>query len=165
MKGRFFVLAIVLALAGCQRPAGDLYELNGRIFVFNYRLAYATYLITLQRMKPVEEGMRLVASFENPAGGENLVVERKIFPAQEKISIESPHIECVRKDRPYAVTIDIFDADDRLVQTVETKVTSDLDESILPKEPLVSGPAYDRNAKATDASGKITMRDNAACPA
>jgi hypothetical protein len=155
---------MVLALAGCQRPASELYALSGRIFVFNYRLAYATYLITLQRMKPVEEGMRFVASFENPAGGENLVVERKIFPAQEKISIESPHVECVRKDRPYAVKIEIFDAANKLVQTVETKVTSDLDESILPKEPLVSGPAYDRNAKATDASGKITMRDAAACP-
>jgi hypothetical protein len=165
MKGRFLMLAFALLLGGCQRPASDFFELNGRIFVFNYRLAYATYLITLQRMKPVEEGMRLVASFQNPAGGENLVVERKIFPAQEKISIESPHIECVRKDRPYAVKIDIFDAEGRLVQSVETTVTSDLDESILPKEPLVSGPAYDRNEKAVDASGKITMRDTAACPA
>jgi hypothetical protein len=159
------MVLILLALGSCQRPAGDLYELNGRIFVFNYRLAYATYLITLQRMKPVEEGMRLVASFENPAGAENLVVERKIFPAQEKISIESPHVECVRKDRPYAVKIEIFDAANKLVQTVETQVTSDLDESILPKEPLVTGPAYDRNAAATDSSGKITMRDLKACPA
>ena len=58
----------------------------------------------------------------------------------------------------------IFDAANKLVQTVETKVTSDLDESILPKEPLVSGPAYDRNTDATDASGKITMRDESACP-
>jgi hypothetical protein len=158
------MLVIVLALAGCQRPASEYFALNGRIFVFNYRLAYATYLITLQRMKPVEEGMRFVASFENPAGGENLVVERKIFPAQEKLSIESPQIECVRKDRPYAVKIEIFDAANKLVQTVETKVTSDLDESILPKAPLVSGPAYDRNSEATDASGKITMRDESACP-
>ena len=137
----------MLLLAGCQRPAGVFYELNGRIFVFNYRLAYATYLITLQRMKPVPEGMRFVASFENPAGGENLLVER------------------VRKDRPYAVKIEIFDAANKLVQTVQTRVVSNLDQSILPKEPLVSGPAYDRNAKAVDSSGRITMRDTTACPA
>jgi hypothetical protein len=165
MMRRLILLTFMLLLAGCQRPAGEFYELNGRIFVFNYRLAYATYLITLQRMKPVPEGMRFVARFENPAGGENLVVERAIFPAQGKLSIESPHIECVRKDRPYAVKIEIFDAANKLVQTVQTQVVSNLDQSILPKEPLVSGPAYDRNAKAVDSSGKITMRDTTACPA
>ncbi len=161
----FALAAIVLLLSGCQRPPEAFFSVNGRIFVFNYRLAYAHYLVTLQRARAVPEGMRFVARFENPAGGEALVAERKIFPAQDKLVIESPHVECVRKDRPYAVKIDIVDAAGKVVQTLETTVVSDLDQSILPREPLVTGPAYEPNAKARDAGGKIRMRDDGACPA
>ncbi len=159
------VAAIILSMTGCQRPPEGFFSVGGRIFVFNYRLAYAHYLVTLQSTRPVPEGMRYVARFENPAGGEALVAERKIFPAQSKLVIESPHLECVRKDRNYAVKIDIVDAAGKVVQTLETTVISDLDQSILPREPLVTGPAYEQNAKARDASGKIAMRDESACPA
>lgn len=164
---RMFIAALggLLLLAACQRPPEAYYSLSGRIFVFNYRLAYAHYLVTLQRTGPVPEGLRFVARFENPAGGEALTAERKIFPAQDRLVIESPHVECVRKDRPYAVKIDIVDATNKVVQSVETTVVSNLDQSILPKEPLVSGPAYDVNAGARDSAGRIVMRDEAACPA
>lgn len=165
MKTALALAAIVLAMTGCQRPPEGFFSVNGRIFVFNYRLAYAHYLVTLNSTRAVPEGMRYVARFENPAGGETLVAERKIFPAQDKLVIESPHVECVKKDRPYAVKIEIFDAAEKVVQTLETAVVSDLDQSILPREPLVTGPAYQPNANARDADGKITMRDASACPA
>lgn len=165
MKWLIAGLGGLLMLAGCQRPAEEFYSVTGRIFVFNYRLAYAHYLVTLQRTGAVPEGWRFLASFENPAGGEKLLEERKIFPAQNKLVIESPHVECVKKDRPYAVRIEIVDDTGRVVQSIETAVTSNLDQSILPREPLVSGPAYDANAEAHDSSGKIVMRDESACPA
>ncbi|HSO48668.1 MAG TPA: hypothetical protein VLQ68_12150 [Rhizobiaceae bacterium] len=165
MKTAFALAAIVLTMTGCQRPPEGFFSVSGRIFVFNYRLAYAHYLVTLQRTRAVPEGMRYVARFEDPAGGEPLAAERKIFPAQDKLVIESPHVECVKKDRPYAVKVDIVDTAGKVVQTLETTVVSDLDQSILPREPLVTGPAYQPNANARDAGGKITMRDDSACPA
>jgi hypothetical protein len=166
MKSAALIATTLLAvLAGCQRPAEELFSVSGRIFVFNYRLAYAHYLVTLQRTAAVPEGMRYVARFENPAGGEALVAERKIFPAQEKLVIESPHVECVKKDRPYEVKVEIIDGEGAVVQTVETMVVSNLDQSVLPREPLVSGPAYEPNAGARDSAGKIVMRDPANCPA
>lgn len=164
MRAVFMFAAILVLMTGCQRPPESFFSVSGRIFVFNYRLAYAHYLVTLQSTRPVPEGMRYVARFENPAGGEALVAERSIFPAQEKLVIESPHVECVKKDRPYAVKVDIVDTAGKVVQTLETTVVSNLDQSILPREPLVTGPAYQPNANARDAGGKITMRDDSACP-
>jgi hypothetical protein len=164
MKFIAAALAGLLLLAGCQRPPEEFYTVSGRIFVFNYRLAYAHYLVTLQRIGPLPEGLRFVARFDNPAGGEALVAERTIFPAQDKLVVESPHVECVKKDRPYAVKIEILDGAGKVVQAIETTVISSLDQSVLPREPLVSGPAYDANAEARDSAGKIVMRDQSACP-
>ena len=44
MKRPFLILLpILLLLAACQREAGpDPLKLTGKMFVFNYRLAYAT---------------------------------------------------------------------------------------------------------------------------
>lgn len=158
------ICLFALMLGGCREQA-EPFALEGRIFVFNYRLAYAHYLVTLRPLRPPETGMRYVASFENPAGGEPLVTAREIFPAQTKISIESPHVACVRKGRPYKVTVAITDKSGAIVQTVETAVTSDLDQSVLPARPLVEGPAYDRNADAYGADGAPVMTSLEGCPA
>ena len=140
------------------------YEISGRIFVFNYRLSYATYLVTLKRLGTLETNARMVARFENPAGGEMLETSQKLFPAQEKVVIESPHLTCVRKDRPYAVAIRILSDDGTLLQELQTMVKSDLDQSILPPKPLVDGPAYQRNAAAFDENGKPLTGTMEGCP-
>ncbi|KQV43378.1 MULTISPECIES: hypothetical protein [unclassified Rhizobium] len=136
----------LLALSACQRETSDEpLQLSGKIFVFNYRLAYATYMVTLNKKEPVPEGSVVVATFENPAGGEPLLLERKVFTKQEKIVLESPDVTCVRKQKPYAVTIELKGPDGDLLQTVKTTVTSTLDQDVLPAKPLVIGPAYDKN--------------------
>ena len=38
------MLAAATLLAGCQREGDNLVELTGRVFVFNYRVAVATYV-------------------------------------------------------------------------------------------------------------------------
>jgi hypothetical protein len=161
--GAFLMLAF--ALAGCQREQPGPYELQGHIFVFNYRMAQASYMITLRRTAPVPEGTHFIAQFENPAGGAPVSVARPIFPAQERLSIESPDVRCVRKDRPYTASVEILDRENRLVQRIETTVTSTLDDTVLPRYPLVTGPAYEPNEKARDADGMIIQRDKAGCPA
>lgn len=61
-------ITTVLGLSGCQRDEPrDVAKVSGRMFVFNYRVAIATYLVTLQRIAPIRDGSTLEATFENPA--------------------------------------------------------------------------------------------------
>ena len=62
----------VAALAGCRETGGEgrHFEVDGKLFVFNYRVATATYLVNLKPLRPVGQGETAVATFENPAGGE-----------------------------------------------------------------------------------------------
>lgn len=106
--GILAAIAIALVATACQRESGpDPLKLTGKMFVFNYRLAYATYMITLMKAEAVPDGSVVLARFENPAGGDALTLERKLFPKLEKVVLESPDITCVKKDRPYAVTIEV----------------------------------------------------------
>lgn len=155
----------ILGLVGCQREAEGPLKLSGKVFIFNYRLAYATYVLALEKVGPVEEGMRVVARFQNPAGGEDLVTERKLFPKLDKVSLESPDVTCIRKGVPYRITINVLGPDGSERQRLETTLASTLDQDVLPARALVIGPAYEKNPDMF-ADGKApahfaTMR----CPA
>ncbi|OHV72234.1 hypothetical protein [Ensifer sp. LCM 4579] len=165
---RIVICAVLAAAAliGCQRETGpDPLKLTGKIFVFNYRLAYATYMITLNKTEPVPDGSVVVARFENPAGGEPLTLTRKLFPKLDKVVLESPDVTCVRKERPYAVTIEVKGPDGATLQKLQTTVTSNVDQNVLPGKPLVVGPAYDKNPEVFRDGLAPTQFDMAACPA
>jgi hypothetical protein len=158
----------MLALAvigGCQREESDkLVELSGRIFVFNYRVATATYLVTLRKTAPLPEGSIAEAVFENPRGGETLITREKIFAVDDRITLESPHLQCVMKNRSYAVTIRIFDQSGKLLQQIDTSITSDLDQTVLPSKPLVIGPGYAPHPEVFKADGTADLRNADDCP-
>lgn len=141
------LLAAALALAACRDSGGDgeRFAIAGKLFVFNYRVATATYLVNLVPVGPVAEDQTAVATFEDPAGGEPIVVRQKIWPRLAKTTIESPSLRCVARGRPYRVAIAIEDAAGRTVQTIETTMVSSQDQSILPDRPLVVGPVYTPN--------------------
>ncbi len=136
MKGitiPLLAITTVLGLSGRQRDEPrDVAKVSGRMFVFNYRVAIATYLVTLQRIAPIRDGSTLEATFENPRGGTELTTREKIFPADEKIAVQSPPVECVKQDRPYKVTIRIKGPEGDVLQTIETTIRSDTDQSLLP---------------------------------
>ncbi|MBP1882761.1 lipoprotein [Sinorhizobium mexicanum] len=164
---RIIISALLAAavLAGCQRETGpDPLKLTGKMFVFNYRLAYAAYMITLNKSEPVPDGSVVVARFENPAGGEALTLERKLFPKLDKVVLESPEISCVKKERPYTVTIEVKGPDGAMLQKLETTVTSDVDQDVLPAKPLVEGPAYDKNPEVFVGGRAPERFETAACP-
>lgn len=145
-RALLIALPLVLLLAACQREAGpDPLKLTGKMFVFNYRLAYATYMVTLEQTEPLPEGSIVKAEFENPAGGAPLTLERKIFPNLTRVVLESPDVTCVKKNQPYKVAISLLGPDGDTLQALETQVTSNIDQSILPEKALVVGPAYDKN--------------------
>ena len=91
-------LIAAAALGACRdtgkESEGRLFEISGKIFVFNYRLARATYVVTLRPLQPMGEGQVAVASFQDPAGGAPLVVEQKVWPKLEKVTLESPALTC-----------------------------------------------------------------------
>ncbi|HEV7310258.1 MAG TPA: hypothetical protein VGO12_28945 [Ensifer sp.] len=165
MIGLWATVVIALAASGCQRETGpDPLKLTGKMFVFNYRLAYATYMITLAKTEPVPDGSIVVVRFENPAGGDALVLERKLFPKLEKVVLESPDLTCVKKDRPYMVTIEVKGPAGQSLQTLETSVVSDIDQDIMPAKALVEGPAYDKNPEVFRGGKAPEHFETASCP-
>ena len=160
------LVAILFLLSACQRETGpDPLELTGKMFIFNYRLAYATYMVTLRRVQPMPEGSRIEVAFENPAGGAALTLERRFFPNLEKVVLESPDVTCVKKGRPYSVSIRVVGPDGDLIQELETEVTSNTDQDILPDKALVVGPAYDRNPEVFRDGRTPEVFATAKCPA
>ena len=146
------------ALGACrdQGGKGEYFAISGKLFEFNYRLGIATYVITLNPLRPVGEGQVAVVSFQNPAGGDPIIVNQKIWPKLPHITLTSPPLTCVVKDKPYAVSIRIEDASGTLLQSFETTLTSSLDQSILPDRPLVVGPVYELNKDMVGhADGKL----------
>lgn len=158
----------LFGLAGCRDSGGEgeHFEISGRLFVFNYRVATVRYMVTLRPLRPIGDGEVAVASFENPAGGDGIVVRQKIWPMSQKVTIESPPLECVAKERPYKVTIRIEDAAGAPMQTIETTMASSQDQSELPDRPLVVGPFYDPNpALAGHPDGRLPGGRGVTCPA
>lgn len=170
MRSRFIfppMLLAMLALGACRDTGaeGENFEIAGKLFVFNYRLATATYLVNLRPLQPMREGETVIASFEDPAGGEPIIVRQKILPKLERTTIESPPLRCVVKDRPYKVSIRIEGSDGRVMQTIETTITSSEDQSVLPDLPLVVGPAYTPNPDLVGhPDGKLSGGDGEPCP-
>ena len=160
------LLPLLLSLAACQRETGpDPLKLTGKMFVFNYRLAYATYMVTLDRTEPVPEGSMVRAEFENPAGGAPLTLERKLFANLTRVALESPDISCVKKGVPYKVAIRVVGPDGAVLQSLETRVTSNVDQSILPAKALVVGPGYDKNPEVFKDGKAPAHFEMATCPA
>jgi hypothetical protein len=161
----WLVACAMTALAGCQREnEAKPLRVTGHVFVFNYRVAQASYLVTLAKDAPLPEESHAEVSFENPAGGAPLVTRSKIFPFWNKVSLESPPVHCVVKDRPYAVSIRILDGSNQLIQQIETSVTSTLDQSVLPAKPLVLGPVYTPNPEVFRPDGSADYGADTACP-
>jgi hypothetical protein len=148
-------LAAALIAGGCrdESRSGDLFEISGKLFVFNYRVA------------TLEEGLKAVAVFENPAGGEPITLEHKIWPKLDKTVLESDPLRCVLKDHPYTVEIRIEDAAGEVRQVIKTTMKSNLDQDILPDAPLVVGPVYTPNPDlAGRPGGKLDETSAAGCP-
>jgi hypothetical protein len=166
MTARWITALVMSAalVAGCQRQADKMVEFSGHIFVFNYRVAAATYVVTLNKTAPIPEGAVAIADFENPMGGDPLVTKEKIYSFWTKITLESPDVYCIRKDKPYTVNIRLVDADGKTLQSLKTTVTSNLDQTILPSKPLVVGPDYTKNPEVFKADGSVDY-GTTACPA
>jgi hypothetical protein len=156
---------LLMALAGCQREHQDtVAEFSGHIFVFNYRVSTAKYLVTLHLLRNLPEGAMAVADFEDPQGGPALIVREPVHPAIDKVVLESPPLQCVRENRPYRIAVRLLGPGEKLLQTLEAKVVSDFDQSILPAKPIVVGPFYEQNPAVFKADGSKDYTPADDCP-
>jgi hypothetical protein len=161
-----FIVIVACALTGCREQVGDDYvRLTGKIFVFNYRIAEASYLVTFVKLKPTPEGALVKAVFDNPAGGAKIQIEKKIWINNDRIVLESAALRCVKKGMPYQFNVHILGPDGAVLQNIVGSIVSTLDQDVLPDRPLVVGPAYTANPElAGNASGKIDDRFKQPCP-
>ena len=168
MKRRSIITALAAAgllLSACQREAESMLEVTGHLFVFNYRVASATYLLTLKKTGPIPDGSVIIAEFENPEGGDPLVLNQKIYPIDDKIALQSEKLHCVRKDRPYSVSVRLVDKDGKVLQELKTQFRSDLDQTVLPSKPLVLGALYEKNPEVFKPDGTVDFSNTDKCPA
>jgi hypothetical protein len=159
------LLVVSLVLAACQDTARmSNLELSGRILIFNPRMATATFVVTLNVLKQPPAGSRVVAEFDNPAGGPRLKMEQPVREGQTKIAFESEALLCIKKGKPYQFNVELVASDGVSLQRISSSITSTLDQSVLPDVPLVEGPGYAPNpaAKSNEAGQVLRQR---ACPA
>lgn len=160
------VAAAILATTGCRDvPDGAIFEVSGRIFVLNYRVATANYVITLRPLGTVPDGLTAKTLFENPEGGAPILINQKVYPKLGKLVLESPPVFCLFKDRFYNVDIAIIGDGGQTIQAIHTEVLSTLDQSVLPDAPLVVGPVYTPNPDFIgNPGGKLPDGQGRACP-
>jgi hypothetical protein len=165
MKKLGILVATLLLVAGCRQAPPDTYlELTGRIFIFNYRVATATYVITFSKTRLIPDGATMLTTFDDPAGGAKIEVRQKVWPKMEKIAIESPPVFCIVKDRPYAFQVSLFGPDGTRLQEITGTVISNLDQTILPDRPLVVGPVYTPNPELKgNPGGKLPGQEIVKC--
>lgn len=164
-KWIILMLVMITVLGGCREQDNARYvEMTSRIFVFNVRVAEASYLVTLKVLRTIPEGASVIASFTNPDGGEAIIVEQKIWPKRDKIVLESPALSCVKKDKPYPYDIKILRPNGEILQVLAGVITSTLDQTILPDRPLFVGPGYEPNPELSGrADGKIDWPTKSPC--
>lgn len=136
-------LLLIVLLGACVDKSHYL-DLAGGGFIFNYRDATATYGVVLLPRRDPPPGATIEASFENPAGGEPIVLSRDARGGG-RIEFHTPPLTGVRKGVPYHVTVVLRAADGKELLRLEKDYTSDVDQSVLPDKPLAIGPGYQTN--------------------
>lgn len=167
MMGKVTALAFALALlTACQRETENkIAEFSGHIFVFNYRLSKANYVVTL---RPLEQPLRpgtATAYFDNPRGGDPLVARQTLYPNMTKIVLESPDLQCVKEGKTYHIRVEIAGSDGKVRQTLEADLVATIDQSVLPAKSLVVGPAYDLNPQVFKPNDAVDLSPVQGCPA
>ncbi len=158
------LFAFVSILIGCQREKSeDLFKLTGRIFVFNYRISEASYMVTIEQQSQIPDGLTIVTQFQDPTGGPKIEITRTAWPKLKRVSLASPPIRCVKAGIAYTVDIAVKNAEGETVQQIATTVTSNIDQSVLAAKPLLVGPVYEPNREVFKQSGSDFSPD-ANCP-
>ena len=141
------VLAVVIAVLTVvvinNRPdpnARPYLKIYGGGFVFNYRIGEVFYGFTARIMRPIDVGTVLEAEFENPAGGDPIVVTQRLGAKAPTLSVRTPGVKGVEKGRDYKVVVRLRNRDSgKVFAQYEKSYASNLDQEIMPDGPLTVG--------------------------
>lgn len=148
------LLTVATLAASCdgEPEDGPYVEYAGGGFVFNYRIAEATYGFVVKRIRGIPPGTVLEAQFENPAGGDPLIERQTARQGALQYRFQSPPVSGVKADRDYRIELRLLDpASGALIASYVYAIRSQLDQSVLPDQPLTVGPGYQPNPQ--DAQG------------
>jgi hypothetical protein len=88
----------------------------------------------------------LIAEFEDPAGGPPISLREPAVEGRLRYSFRSPPLKGIKKDVPYMVAVTLRESEGgKVLARVERAYKSQVDQSIMPKKPLVLGPGYQIN--------------------
>lgn len=145
------VFAVLVGIGWLTRedPADKPYlAIAGSGFLFNYRIAEASYGFTAMVVRPLPTGTIIEASFEDPAGGEDLLIRRRVGTGTARYGFQSPPVSGVEPHKPYRVSVTVIDREEKSAEPIwrhSFTVASQLGDDILPDKPLTIGPGYMRN--------------------
>ena len=139
------VMVAAAILAGCSDNSGNYIKVGGGGFIFNYRIAEATAGVIAEPQRKLPDGSKIEASFENPAGGDPIVIAKPVTQGRKRYSFDTPPLSGIKGGRDYAVTVRVIGPDGTELQKVDYQLRSDIDQSVLPDKPLTIGPGYARN--------------------
>ena len=145
-------LAIVLVsaflLTACGEDDADrpYLEFAGGGFIFNYNIAEAYYGFVARVVRRIPDGAIVEAVFENPDGGDPLMVRQTAVPGRAEYVFRTPAVHGVEADRPYHVELRVLEpGTEKLLASTEKSYRSTADQAILPKQPTTIGPGYQLN--------------------
>jgi hypothetical protein len=140
------LLTAVLLLTGCEEAQKPAASYAGGGFVFNYRIGEAFYGVVIKTERKLPQEAVIQASFENPIGGQPILVTDKIRDGQRRYTLRTPALKGIKKDVPYKVVVQILDKPGgQVVQRIERTFRSQVDQSMIPQGPLLIGPGYTLN--------------------
>ena len=146
------LLALLFAIGWMTREDPETKPYLGILgggFMFNYREGDVYYGFTAMVQRPLPTGSIIEASFEDPGGGEPLVVRQRVGTDTERYSLRSPEVRGVEAGKPYHVAIRIFDrGKQNLLGMQSLDFTSKISDDVVPDKPLVIGPGYTPNPDA-----------------
>ena len=136
--------AALLIVSACEEQASGPYlEITGGGFIFNYRIGEAFYGFVARPLRTIPEGTEIVAAFEDPAGGQPLIIRQQAKPNLIQYSFRTPGVKKVEKSKPYKVSINLIDLETgKSFSTIERSFSSSIDQKDLPSKPLTTGPGY-----------------------
>ena len=148
------MLVLALGLVACddsETPAEPepYLKIVGGGFIFNYRVADAFYGFIATPLRSLPEGSRLVAQFEDPAGGPPFIEQQDVGAKTLRYSFRSPPLQSIKAGQAYHVELRLIAAEDgALLETLTRSYTSQIGQEINPDKPLTVGPGYHPNPEA-----------------
>ena len=140
-------IIFVATLGGCNSGESEdkpYLVFAGGGFVFNYRLATADYGFVARVMRTIPAGSIIEAEFENPAGGDPIVLKQSTTAGRSSYVFRTPALQGVRANRDYQVVLRLLDPEHEEFASYRKGFRSSVDQSVLPETPPVVGPGYQR---------------------